>query len=216
VTKAEGDRPYHRGNLRALLLAAAEAELADSGIETFSLRRVARRAGVSHAAPAHHFGDVSGMLTALSAEGFARLLAMQREEEARAADEPRAQLVAAGCGYVRFAIGNPALFRLMFASDRPDHSRADLGRAAQATFDHLLRRVAAMTDGGGPPSRASVVAAWSAAHGLADLIVSKRSPLLASLGADPSPDTLCEILERLIPDAFPPSRSGGPSFLAPV
>ena len=60
---------YHHGDLRAALLRAAEAELNEAGIEAFSLRRVAKRAGVSHAAPAHHFRDVRGLLTALSAEG---------------------------------------------------------------------------------------------------------------------------------------------------
>ena len=61
------DRKYHHGDLRAALLAAAEAELAERGVEAFSLRQVAKRAGVSHAAPAHHFGDAQGLLTALAA-----------------------------------------------------------------------------------------------------------------------------------------------------
>jgi hypothetical protein len=63
-------RPYHHGDLRAALLSAAEEELAERGMEAFSLRSVAKRAGVSHAAPAHHFGDAQGLLTALAAEGF--------------------------------------------------------------------------------------------------------------------------------------------------
>src|SRR5262252_290185 len=62
-------QPYHHGNLRAALLEAAEAELEAQGIEAFSLRGVAKRAGVSHAAPAHHFGDANGLLTGLAAEG---------------------------------------------------------------------------------------------------------------------------------------------------
>ena len=67
--------PYHHGDLAAALLAAAEAELAEKGVEAFSLRSVAKRAGVSHAAPAHHFGDATGVLTALATEGFRRFLA---------------------------------------------------------------------------------------------------------------------------------------------
>lgn len=59
-------RPYHHGDLRAALLHAAEEELAERGMEAFSLRSVAKRAGVSHAAPAHHFGDAQGLLTALA------------------------------------------------------------------------------------------------------------------------------------------------------
>ena len=81
-------RPYHHGALRAALLAAAEAELAETGIERFSLRSVAKRAGVSHAAPAHHFGDTGGLLTALAAEGFTRFLATQHAREAAAPQVP--------------------------------------------------------------------------------------------------------------------------------
>ena len=65
-------RDYHHGDLRAALLRAAEVELSERGVEGFTLRGCARRAGVSHAAPAHHFGDADGLLTALAAEGFAR------------------------------------------------------------------------------------------------------------------------------------------------
>ncbi|MEO0497745.1 MAG: helix-turn-helix domain-containing protein, partial [Pseudomonadota bacterium] len=64
--------PYHHGDLREALLTAAEVELTDRGIEGLSLRGVAKRAGVSHAAPAHHFGDKAGLLTALTTIGFQR------------------------------------------------------------------------------------------------------------------------------------------------
>ena len=89
---AEAPR-YHHGDLRAALLAAAETELDERGVESFSLRGVARRAGVSHAAPAHHFRDVRGLLTALAAEGFARFLAAQRAREAAAGADPHNRMV---------------------------------------------------------------------------------------------------------------------------
>ena len=112
-------RPYHHGDLRAALIAAAEAEIDAHGVESFSLRAVAKRAGVSHAAPAHHFGDANGLLTALAAEGFARFVETQRAHEAAAPPGQPDRLVAAGLGYIAFATGHPALFRLMFASRRP-------------------------------------------------------------------------------------------------
>src|SRR5262245_45102253 len=87
-------QPYHHGNLRAALLEAAEAELEAEGIEGFSLRGVAKRAGVSHAAPAHHFGDASGLLTGLAAEGYRRFVAAQKN----ASSDGMSQLVAAGLG----------------------------------------------------------------------------------------------------------------------
>ncbi len=103
---------YHHGDLRAVLLEAGEAELAERGIEGFSLRGVAKRAGVSHAAPAHHFHDANGLLTALAAEGFRRFVDKQKARQQVAA-RPIAlsQLVAAGMGYIDFAMAHPALFR---------------------------------------------------------------------------------------------------------
>ncbi|MCU0912422.1 MAG: TetR/AcrR family transcriptional regulator, partial [Rhodobacteraceae bacterium] len=102
----EGQRPYHHGDLRAALLAAAEAELEARGIEAFSLRSVAKRAGVSHAAPAHHFGDAGGLLTALAAQGFRRFVANQAAHEDRAGADPAARLVESGLGYIAFAGAN--------------------------------------------------------------------------------------------------------------
>ena len=110
------DRSYHHGDLRAALLAAAEVELTEKGVEAFSLRSVAKRAGVSHAAPAHHFGDARGLLTALAVEGFRRFLATQHRREALAAPDPRAQLVAAGLGYVDFALAYPAALGIVSAT----------------------------------------------------------------------------------------------------
>ena len=88
--------PYHHGDLRNALVAAAEAELAEHGIEGFTLRGCAKRAGVSHAAPAHHFGDAAGLLTAVAAAGFERFLTFQRQRQEAASPDPSSQLVAAG------------------------------------------------------------------------------------------------------------------------
>jgi len=184
---ADAARPrrdtYHHGDLRHALLAAAEAELEERGIEAFSLRRVAKRAGVSHAAPAHHFGDVGGLLTALAADGFERLVAVQAAQEAEAACNAEAQLLALGLGYVTFAEAHPALFRLMFASDRPDHQDERLCAAAKAAYGRLVERVAARVRaaGGEAPSAVDVMAAWAAAHGLADLLIAGRGGAMARL-----------------------------------
>ena len=169
---------YHHGDLRAALLRAAEDELTERGAEGFSLRGVARRVGVSHAAPAHHFADAGALLTALAAEGFRRFLATQRARQARAPADARAQLLAAGLGYVEFAAAHPALFRLMFASRRADYADADLAAAAGAAYDHLVAGVAAAHGGGAAPP-ADVLAAWAMAHGIADLANSGRLPLVA-------------------------------------
>lgn len=188
-------RPYHHGDLRAALLAAAEAELAEHGMEGFSLRQVARRAGVSHAAPAHHFGDAKGLLTALAAEGFRQFLAAQAAREAQADPDPASQLVAAGLGYVDFAQSRPALFRLLWQSERPDFADGELGGAARAAFQHLIDQVAAA----GGRSTADEAAAWAMAHGVADLMASGRLQAMGSLPAAARDEMVATLMRRVLP-----------------
>lgn len=189
------DKPYHHGDLRHALLLAAEADLAEHGIEAFSLRQVARRAGVSHAAPAHHFGDSRGLLTALAAEGFRLFLAAQHAREAVAAADAGAQLVAAGLGYVDFALQRPALFRLLFGSSRPDYDSPDLFAAAEAAYLHLTDQVAAA----GGQGMADVAAMWAAAHGLADLLSAGRMKALELQDPATRDTALTAILQRALP-----------------
>ena len=188
-------RPYHHGDLRAALLAAAEAELAEVGVEGFSLRKVARRAGVSHAAPAHHFGDVGGLLTALAAEGYRRFLATQGRHEAGAAPDAVAQMVAAGQGYVAFAMERPALFRLLFGSSRPDYDAPDLQAAAGAAYGHLVDQVTAA----GGQTMADVAAVWAIAHGLADLMAAGRLKPLAALDEVARAEVIAQVIRRALP-----------------
>ena len=188
-------RPYHHGDLRAALLAAAEAELAERGMEGFSLRSVAKRAGVSHAAPAHHFGDVQGLLTALAAEGFRQFLAAQAAREAAAEHDPASQLVAAGLGYVDFALARPTLFRLMWQSGRPDFDTADLGQAARAAYQHLVDQVMAA----GGRSTAEEAAVWALAHGLADLLAAGRLHAVRTLPPEARDRMVADIIRRVLP-----------------
>ncbi len=189
------DKPYHHGDLRHALLTAAEAELAAHGIEAFSLRQVAKRAGVSHAAPAHHFGDANGLLTALAAEGFRQFLASQATREAQAAPEPRAQLIAAGLGYVDFALSRPTLFKLLFGSARPDYADPDLYREAFAAYRHLADQVHAA--GGG--SQVDVAAVWAIAHGMADLLAAGRLREIAALPPAARDAAIVDIIGRALP-----------------
>jgi AcrR family transcriptional regulator len=188
VTAANGLRPtYHHGDLRAALLLAAEQELGETGIEGFSLRSVAKRAGVSHAAPAHHFHDVRGLLTALAAEGFRRFYASQRKAMAEWADDPASQLAASGIGYVRFAVASPALFRLIFSSYRPDFEDHELEAESRQSYEMLVRQVKAIPGREDWDERRlmrAISSTWSVAHGLADLLSSGRLKTLA--GLDPA------------------------------
>src|SRR5918995_2060808 len=96
-------RPYHHGDLPRVLLEAAVEAIDESGPAALSLRDLARRAGVSHAAPAHHFGDKAGLLTALAIEGFNRLA-----DALDASREATGSLLESGVTYVRFAADNRA------------------------------------------------------------------------------------------------------------
>ncbi|MBP0450386.1 TetR/AcrR family transcriptional regulator [Kitasatospora sp. RG8] len=164
----QSDQPsYHHGNLRRAVLDAALAAITESGPSGWSLRELARRAGVSHAAPAHHFGDKTGVLTAVAAEGF-ELFADSLE---RAAADP----YGAGVAYVRFAVDHRPYFEVMF---RPELYRADdPGMAtARERAGAVLAASARKLAPGEQPDRATTIAAWSLAHGFAGLWLSGALP----------------------------------------
>ncbi|MFC4106775.1 TetR/AcrR family transcriptional regulator [Micromonospora zhanjiangensis] len=165
-------RAYHHGDLRRVLLGAAAEVIGESGPGALSLRDLARRAGVSHAAPAHHFGDKAGLLTALATQGF-DLLA----DALRAAGD---DLLEIGVAYVGFAVRHRAHFEVMF---RPDLYRADDAEllAARNRTRRILRGGVARRTGQDPDVDA--LAAWSIVHGFATLWLSGALP--SQVGADP-------------------------------
>jgi AcrR family transcriptional regulator len=172
---AQAPRPYHHGDLRAALLKAAVEELAESGIEGLTLRGCARRAGVSHAAPAHHFGDVTGLLTEVAIGAHDKLAASLRSEIATVERGSAEHLIAAGNGYVRFALDNPGEFNLMFRRERLDLANPRLMAAGQGGISQAADAVGAylgvdnaMAE---PETARRVVALWSLAHGFASLVL---------------------------------------------
>jgi AcrR family transcriptional regulator len=152
MLKGMAKESYHHGDLRRTLLDTAATAIAEDGPAALSLRELARRAGVSHAAPTHHFGDKKGLLTALAAEGFDQLAAALRET--RAATGSFLEL---GVTYVRFAVTHRAHFEVMW---RPDLYRADdpvLVAARDRSSDALYSGVAELPDD--RPSAAAAVTA---------------------------------------------------------
>src|SRR5262249_42350810 len=125
---------YHHGDLRAALLQAAEKELAENGIEGFTLRGCARRAGVSHAAPAHHFRDVRALLTEIAADGFEQLAGITARFGEAARPGTLEHLIEIGRGYVGFAAAYPHHFRLIFRVDRLDRENQRFRAAGAAAF----------------------------------------------------------------------------------
>jgi len=195
------ERGYHHGDLRQALLAAAELELTEKGVEGFTLRGCAKRAGVSHAAPAHHFRDANALLTALAVEGFVRFSKAIRDRQDAALNGARGALILAGLGYIDFARANPALFRLMFSSSRPDFEQGILRNSASAAFDILVEAVAASTNAASMAEAGmqDVAAAWAVAHGLADLLLSGRLLFLGPLEGAEGDRILAGILQRALP-----------------
>jgi AcrR family transcriptional regulator len=197
VKRAEPER-YHHGDLHIALLDAAEQLLNRDGIQGLSLRAAARIAGVSHAAPKHHFGDVSGLLSELAARGFTRLSKsmLAGTAEGQSASE---RLDAIGRGYIEFAKAHPSLFVLMFRSDRLDMDRPSLHGAAHESFVVLagaLGATAGSADDNAPLSIADAarfVRAWSLVHGFSMLLIDGRfKGILSRLPEGTLAETLLE------------------------
>jgi AcrR family transcriptional regulator len=181
---------YHHGSLREALLRAAERILERDGIQGLTLRAAAREAGVSHAAPKNHFGDLSGLLTDLAAMGFERI-AEAMAAAARDGDDPGACLKAVGRSYVAFARSHPGLFQLMYRSERLDMSRGSLRDGVAASGRALFGAVAAVRcEQLVPPTltllqAAHVASAWSLVHGFAMLLLDGRLARAMPPGTDP-------------------------------
>jgi AcrR family transcriptional regulator len=161
---------YHHGDLRNALILAAEEILQERGATGFSLREAARRAGVSPGAPAHHFGDARGLLTAVAARGFKRL---EEELSGASTNTPPADRVRAiGAAYLTFALKNGPIFGIMWLRDLLDQTDPEYLKAGRAAFNvfeqaALERNVPVATAPHVPD--APVIAAWAMVHGLARL-----------------------------------------------
>jgi AcrR family transcriptional regulator len=172
LNSVKTSRSYHHGALRPALIEAAEALIAERGLDRFSLRETARRAGVSPAAPAHHFGDSRGLLTAIAAAAFVELAeALEAADEAGTREE---RITAQGIAYVRFALARPARFDLMWRKallDGDDPALAAAGNRAFAVLDRAVRGEHASLSGPADPRLAPSIAAWSVVHGFARLAI---------------------------------------------
>jgi AcrR family transcriptional regulator len=192
----ESSESYHHGDLRRALLEAARAILRESGASSLSLRGIARRAGVSHMAPYHHFEGRAELVAAVAADGFDLLAAAMRDAMERATGEDALErLRACGVAYVVFAVQNPELFRLMFGRELADSSaHPELRQAARAAYGTFAAALPAPPGGTAGPGDESgkpgaeesgaeepgaeeaiplppiALAAWSLVHGLATLV----------------------------------------------
>jgi AcrR family transcriptional regulator len=173
------DKPYHHGELREALMRAAEALIGEVGPRAFTLREVARRAGVSHNAPYRHFASRDDLLFAVASEGFERLRSTMEKSMARGTSA-RERLVLCGRGYVQFALRWPRHFLVMFDLEevaQVKHGAEPIGKGA---FKVLLDAITAAQGTGVLPSGDPIPVAWNAwslVHGIAKLAISGNLPL---------------------------------------
>jgi AcrR family transcriptional regulator len=195
------DAPYHHGALRDALLEAAERVLERDGLPGLTLRAVAREAGVSHAAPTHHFGDLAGLLSELAAIGFRQFDAALAK--AGAADGSPETGIARAKAYVGYAQAHPGLYGLMFRTERLDMTRPALDQAASASFRELVRAVGAsrhepISEQAMSLDQAAAIArAWCLVHGFTMLLLDGRlSNILRRLPEGTDAETLLDAMLR--------------------
>lgn len=184
---------YHHGDLRAALVREARNLLESEGIKAVSLRAVAREAGVSQAAPYHHFADKTALLAAVAAQGVRELneglMAVSAD-----ASKPLQRLRALGVAYVLHGAQNPALFALAQGPEFADKAAPEeLAEARSQTFRILFETIAAcLPDAAEQKQREAFGAAWSLVHGMTVLTIDRRLQVVL-----PERD-LTEIASRLV------------------
>lgn len=196
MTKADKQaKTYHHGNLRNALLLAGEEELIEKGVEKFSLRGVAKRAAVSHAAPSHHFGDIDGLINALATLSFERFGRAMIDRAAAENNGAEAKLLAICLAYIDYASNNHAMFDLQFSSGRTDACHPELRHASSASYQVLEDRVSAvlaLTHRKLDDEKDAAPSVWALVHGLAGLFGRRTT------NGGPKGQDLKDALERIL------------------
>jgi AcrR family transcriptional regulator len=180
TARAGDDAPYHHGALRDALLKAAERVLERDGLAGLTLRAVAREAGVSHAAPTHHFGDLTGLVSELAAIGFREFNAAMVAAGATSGPSLLEKAMARAKAYVAYAQAHPGKYGLMFRTERLDMTRPSLHEAASASFAGLAGSIGAILNQEDAENAlsldqaAAIVRAWSLLHGFTSLLLDGR------------------------------------------
>lgn len=197
--QATVSKRYHHGDLRNALLGEAERILEAEGMPGLTLRAVARAIGVTHAAPSNHFGDLTGLMSDLAAEGHARMSAELTSAVNAMGDDPVQRARAAGRAYVGFAKAHPGLFTLMFRSERLDAQRPALQEAILKSRQGLRDLLVGRPEHEVLPSATVVaqsIAMWSLVHGYAVLMLEGR--LKGMLAALPEPESPEDFFQRVL------------------
>ena len=173
----KADKTYHHGDLKNSLVQAGIGLLEEEGIEALSLRKVAARAGVSHAAPYRHFADREALLAAIAKEGFWKLMKLSLSRAGQKSGVARLKSLSES--YIKFAIEHPGFIRVMFGSELRDKSKYEgLAEADYASFKLMLDVIKAGQEIGTfrkhrhPEAQAFTI--WSFLHGLSSLLIENQ------------------------------------------
>jgi AcrR family transcriptional regulator len=196
------DTPYHHGALHEALLKAAENVLERDGLQGLTLRAVAREAGVSHAAPTHHFGDLTGLVSELAAIGFRQFNAAMAAADSTGASG-LLKAMARAKAYVAYARAHPGMYGLMFRTERLDMTRPSLHEAASASFAGLAGAIGASrheqiaAEALSLDQAAAIARAWSLVHGFTMLLLDGRlTDVLRRLPEGTDAETLLDAMLR--------------------
>lgn len=200
-TKTKKRGTYHHGDLRSQLIEATRQLVEEKGPDSFSVSEACRRAGVSTAAPYKHFKDKTEMLREVAAEGMLRQSSQMMEELIPLADGSRARIVALGRVYIRFAIAEPGVFRLMFTWSGESAEDEKLEKLGDSKFEVVQMEVAKCHGRTEIEEidREKAFMLWSFVHGLAFLSIDgKLADDKMPRGLEP---LLEEIASRIVPEA---------------
>jgi AcrR family transcriptional regulator len=196
------EAPYHHGALHEALLKAAETVLERDGLQGLTLRAVAREAGVSHAAPTHHFGDLTGLVSELAAIGF-RQFNVAMAAAGASGPSPLDKAMAKAKAYVGYARAHPGMYGLMFRTERLDMTRPSLHEAAHAAFAGLAGSIGASrhehiaAEALSLDQAAAIARAWSLVHGFTMLLLDGRlTDILHRLPEGTDAETLLDAMLR--------------------
>jgi AcrR family transcriptional regulator len=171
---------YHHGDLKNALIKAGTEILAKNGVGGLSLRQVAQKAGVSHAAPYAHFADKQALIAAISTEGFRQLYEQVVAVIGRYENDPARQLLETAWTYVQFAMNDPDQFKIMFSSVlEKEKEYPDFVAMSQKTFQQVVAVVVSCQAAGvlrEGPGELTAVTVWSAVHGLIALLLEGQIP----------------------------------------
>lgn len=178
------NRPYHHGDLRETLILAGIELLSERGSAGLDLRKVARKAGVSHAAPYRHFDDKGALIAAINEEGFTQLHEALQQAVNRAEGNPVEQLQNIGLAYVEFTINNPWLVREMFSGLTIDREAYPSLYTISKNVFHLIEQVILAGQESGifnsDSSEELTCVVWSTIHGTAILIIENQMKPITS------------------------------------